>query len=136
MVSVRVRDDDGVKRAGVEAELAIRAIGVEPVGIEQAAVEQDPVRSDLQEMGRSRHLTGSAMERNAQTTFLPKVPSTALIDGYGAYSLISSHFHDAMNPGMVQGHPEPPRARSLGRRVRKIARERDFRVMLRRNNSS
>ena len=42
VVVVGVRDDHRVERAGVERELTVGAVGIDPVGVKQPAVEQNP----------------------------------------------------------------------------------------------
>ncbi len=66
-----VRDDDGIKLAGVERETAIRAQGVHAIRIEKPTVEQDFMLADLQEVGAARDLPRGAVERDSQTTILP-----------------------------------------------------------------
>ena len=73
VVVVGVRDDHRVEVAGVERELAVRAVRVHPVGVEQAAIEQDPRPADLHQVGAARHLLRRAMERDAQPIILPPV---------------------------------------------------------------
>ena len=52
VIVVGVRDNHRVERAGVERELAVGAVGIDPIGIKQPAVEQDPPGVDLQADGR------------------------------------------------------------------------------------
>ena len=77
MVVVGVRDNDRVERAGVERELAVGAVGINPVGIKQPTVEQDPLGIDLQQVSAARDRPGRAMERDSQPNYLPTIDSCA-----------------------------------------------------------
>ena len=75
VVVMGVGDDHRVERPGVERELAVGAVGINPIGIKQPAVEQDPPGIDLQQMGAARDLSGRAMERDSQPKYLPTIDS-------------------------------------------------------------
>ena len=59
--------------AGVERELAVGAVGIDPIRVKQPAVEQDPLGTDLQQMGAARDLPGRAVERDSQPSYLPTI---------------------------------------------------------------
>ena len=87
VVVVGVRDDHRVERAGVERELTIRAVGIDPIGVKQPAVEQKSRRANLQKMGTARDLPGRAMERDSQPSHLPTIDgkdaNTSIMTGSG-----------------------------------------------------
>ena len=59
--------------AGVERELAVGAVGIDPIRVKQPAVEQKSCRANLQEMGAARDLPGRAVERDSQPSYLPTI---------------------------------------------------------------
>ena len=73
VVVMGVRDDHRVERAGVERELAVGAVGIDPIGVKQPAVEQNPPGADLQQMSAARDLPGRAVERDSQPSYLPTI---------------------------------------------------------------
>src|SRR4051812_3046483 len=73
MVDVGVAQNHGVDPASVERELHVQSVAFRPVTLEQAAVEQDPGPGGFEQVHRPGNLSGSAPERQADTTHVGSI---------------------------------------------------------------